>query len=251
MIPFKTLKIEYDDNHLFVTVIIKNKICHIDLSQIVINDMNFKSLLIFVVFLTGVVNVSAHPVSYKGAFGLMSYNTSEMTEVMLTYSLSSQFALAGLYLKDAKSEFYIPRVNLLAKRWNNDDSQANIYLSAGIGNEKFNSKTYRAELLEFVADWEDRRYYIYFDHLYLKRDNLDSILLPEQDYNHSKLRLGTAPFLADYSDLNIWLIWQGEKHLDQKQIEMTQFLRFYMKNVLWEIGARSNGGWAFNYMVHF
>lgn len=197
------------------------------------------------------INAFAHPVSYKDAIGLMSYNTPQMNEILLTYSFTPHFAAAGNYLRDGKSEFYIPRANFLLKRWNNDDSQGNIYLSGGAGYEKFNSKTYGTRLAELVADWESRKYYVYFDHLYLNRDNQDNIQLASRDYNHSKLRAGMAPFLADYTDLNVWLILQGEKHLNEDQIEMTQFLRFYIKNTLWEIGARFDGGWAFNYMIHF
>ncbi len=193
----------------------------------------------------------AHPVSYKGATGLMSYNNPQMNEILLTYSFTPNFALAVNYLRDSKSEFYIPRLNFLLQRWNNEDSQANIYLSGGAGYEKFNSKNFSAKLIELVADWENRQYYVYFDHLYLNRDNQDNLLLPERYYNHSKFRLGTAPFLAEYKDLNVWLIVQGEKHVNKSQIEMTQFLRFYIKNILWEVGARFDGGWAFNYMVHF
>ena len=202
-------------------------------------------------FLLFYSSAQAHPVSYKDAIGLMSYNTHEMNEILLTYSFSPRFAVAGMYLRDSKSEFYIPRVNVLLKRWNNEDSQGNVYLSGGSGYEKFDSKNYGVGLAEFVADWESRKYYIYFDHLYLNRSNDLNTLLPDKYYNHSKLRVGTAPFLADYSDLNVWLILQGEKHLNETNIEITQFLRFYMKNTLWEVGARFDGGLAFNYMVHF
>jgi hypothetical protein len=193
----------------------------------------------------------AHPVSYKDAIGLMSYNTPQMNEILLTYSLNPNFAVATTYLRDTKSEFYVPRLNFLVKRWNNDDSQANIYLSGGAGYENFDSKNYGVRLGELVMDWESRKYYVYFDHIYLNRDNENNTLLTEKEYNHSKFRVGTAPFLADYADLNIWLILQAEKHLNQEQIEMTQLLRFYIKNSLWEVGAGFNGGWAFNYMVHF
>lgn len=193
----------------------------------------------------------AHPTSYKDAVGLMSYNTPQMNEILLTYSLSHKFAVATTYLRDSKSEFYVPRLNFLVKRWNNEDSQGNIYLSGGAGYEKFSSKNYGVRLGELVMDWESRKYYVYFDHLYLNRDNESNPALVEKEYNHSKFRVGTAPFLADYADLNVWLILQAEKHLNQDQIEMTQFLRFYIKNTLWEVGAGFNGNWAFNYMVHF
>ena len=194
-------------------------------------------------------NSFAHPVSYKDAVGIMSYNNSKMNEVLLTYSINPKFAVATTYLRDSQSEFYIPRINFLLKRWNNDDSQANIYLSAGAGYEKFNSNNYGVRLGEVVADWENRKYYTYAEHLYLNRDNDQNTLIPEKNYNHTKVRIGFAPFLADYSDLNVWLILQTEKH-NNESIQSTQFLRFFMKNVLWEIGAGFDGSMAFNFMVH-
>ncbi len=205
-------------------------------------------LVLFNVFIS--LQVVAHPVSYKDAFGIMSYNTPKMNEILLTYSLNYNYAVAAYYLRDSQSEFYIPRANFLLKRWNNTDSQGNIYLSGGLGTEKFNSKNYGVGLYEIVADWESRKYYTYIEHLYLDRNNVDNPLLSSKSYNHTKARLGFAPFLADYNDLNVWVITQFEKHNDENQIEATQFLRFYMKNILWEIGAGFNGAIAFNFMIH-
>ncbi len=211
--------------------------------------MKITTLLLFASLITSLA--VAHPTSYKGATGLMSYNTPEMNEILLTYSLQHNFAVAAFYLRDSNSEFYVPRLNYLVKRWNNESSQGNLYLSAGAGVEKYNSEKYGVRLAELVADWESREYYIYLDHIYLNRDNELNPNLVQKNYNHTKFRVGTAPFLADYEDLNIWLIMQAEKHLDEKQIELTQFLRFYVKNSLWEVGAGFNGNWAFNYMIHF
>lgn len=205
--------------------------------------------LMVLIFLIG-SNVMAHPVSYKGATGIMSYNSAATNELLLTYSLSSRFALGTTYLRDSSSEFYIPRVNFLLARWNEENSQANIYVSAGSGWEKFNSKTYNVQLGEIIADWESRKYYLYLEHQYLRRNNQDNTLIPEQDYNHTKARLGFAPFLAEYDELNVWAILQFDKHLNKTQIEATPFLRFYIKNVLWEIGAGFSGNFAFNFMIH-
>ncbi|MBK9294506.1 MAG: hypothetical protein IPM57_08685 [Oligoflexia bacterium] len=192
----------------------------------------------------------AHPTSYKGATGIMSYNTPTTNELLLTYSLSHRFALATTYLRDSSSEFYIPRANFLLARWNEHDSQANIYLSGGSGWEKFNNKTYSAHLAELIADWESRKYYVYLEHQYLRRNNIDNNLLATQDYNHSKARFGIAPFLAEFDELNVWAILQFDKHLNNTQIEATPFLRFYIRNVLWEIGAGFNGSFNFNFMIH-
>jgi hypothetical protein len=192
----------------------------------------------------------SHPVSYKGATGIMSYNTATSNDLLLTYSLTHKFAVAATYIREEESEFQIPRLNYLVKRWNNDDSQGNFYLSGGAGVEKYKNKNYDAKLAEVVADWEDRQYYIYFEHLHLVRENQLNTFLPETSHNHSKFRLGTAPFLADFEDLNIWYILQWDKHNEPK-IELTQFVRIFRKNALIEIGAGFNNNWAFNYMFHF
>ncbi len=207
------------------------------------------SLLVLVLGLnTGVAQ--AHPVSYQDGIGIMSYNSQKMNELLLTYSFTPRFAVAHTYLRDSKSEFYIPRANFLLKRWNESESQANVYLSLGSGLEQFGSKASSAHLGELVLDWESRKYYTYFEHLYIKRENTTNAAIPLQDYNHTKLRFGIAPFLGDYEDLNIWFITQFEKHNDENQISSTQFLRFYRKNVLWEIGAGFDGSFAFNFMIH-
>jgi hypothetical protein len=192
----------------------------------------------------------AHPVSYKDALGIMSYNSQRMNELLLTYSFSPKIAVAHAYLREFESEYYIPRVNFLVKRWNNSDSQGNVYLSGGSGKEKYESNSYNVHLGELVVDWENRKYYTYFEHLYLKRENDKNSLALDLDQNHSKLRLGFAPFLADYEDLNVWYIIQFERHNDEKQNEATQFLRFFRKNVLWEVGAGFDGSVAFNFMIH-
>ena len=195
-------------------------------------------------------SVLAHPVSYQDGIGIMSYNSQKMNELLLTYSFTPRFALAHTYLRDSGSEFYIPRANLLLRRWNEPDSQANIYTSFGSGSEKFGTKTSSTHLGEVVLDWESRKYYTYLEHLYLRRNNTANAALPQQDYNQTKLRLGFAPFFADYGDLNVWLIAQFDKHIDGKRIETTQFLRFYLKNVLWEVGSGFDGSIAFNFMIH-
>lgn len=192
----------------------------------------------------------AHPVSYQDGVGIMSYNTSNTTEILLTYSLSPKFAVAHTYLRDSKSEFFIPRFNSLAKRWNNSESQANIYMSLGSGIEKFGTESAPAHLGELVIDWESRKYYTYLEHLYINRSSSMNSQALSPNYNHTKLRLGFAPFLADYEDLNIWFVTQFDRHGDAKQIDATQFLRFYRKNVLWEIGAGFDGSLAFNFMIH-
>ncbi len=135
----------------------------------------------FFLILISSLQITAHPVSYKDAVGIMSFNNSQMNEILLTYSLSNRFALAHTSIREKKSEFYIPRLNWLAKRWNNEDSQGNLYLSAGAGLEKYDNSTSSVRLGEVIADWESRKYYTYLEHLYMFRDNKNNPIWPEQD----------------------------------------------------------------------
>ncbi len=105
----------------------------------------------------------AHPVSYKDAFGIMSYNSPKTNELLLTYSLNPKFAVAGTYLRDSKSEFSIPRADFLLQRWNNVDSQGNFYLTVGSFTERsdtflnqpgivhFQKPIRRKELLQIIT----------------------------------------------------------------------------------------------------
>lgn len=196
------------------------------------------------------LQAQAHPVSYKGAVGVMSFNSAVANEMLLTYSFNPHFAGAWTYLREQKSEFQIPRVNVLLKRWNNDDSQGNVYFSGGAGFEKFNSKNYNAGLGEVILDWESRKYYSSIEHQYFFRNNEANPTLASKDLQKTKARLGFAPFLADYDDLNVWYMAEFNHGNFEDKIEAMQFLRFYMKNVLWEVGAGFDGSFAFNLMVH-
>lgn len=196
------------------------------------------------------IEAGAHPVAYKDAIGVMSYNSPTANELMLTYSFSPRAAASMTYLREAKSEFYIPRANFLVQRWNNEDSQGNVYFSVGAGVEKFDSKNYDTKLAELVTDWESRKYLLAFEEQYFNRKNQNNPLLTQENFSKSKLRLGFAPFLADYNDLNVWYIAEFNSTSENPQIQTTQFMRFYIKNILWEVGAGFDGSFAFNFMLH-
>lgn len=210
--------------------------------------MWFRWLAPLLLFFT--VESSAHPVAYKDALGVMSYNSQDTNELMLTYSFTPRFALATTYLREAKSEFYLPRANFLVQRWNNEESQGNVYFSLGAGIEKYDSKNYDAVLAELIADWESRKYLVAIEEQYFQRKNQNNPLLAHENYNKSKLRLGFAPFLADYNDLNVWYIAEFNSTSEKPQIQTTQFMRFFIKNILWEVGAGFDGSFTFNFMLH-
>jgi hypothetical protein len=98
-------------------------------------------------------------VSFKDSFSIISATSKGMREHSLNYSFSHRLALSYAYLNFDESDFHIPRGNFLLKRWNELDSQANIYLSLGAGSEKVQGQSRSVSLGEFILDWESRKYY--------------------------------------------------------------------------------------------
>ncbi len=204
--------------------------------------------LLLVLIASFSIQVQAHPVSYQGATSLMSYNKPDENELLLTYSFKSYLAGGLYYFKVDDVNYTLPRVNFLAKRWNNEDSQGNIYLSAGFGGEKSYDQTKGVGFAAVDLDWESRKYYTAASYSRFFRDHSEPQLRP--DFEMMKLRAGVAPYLAEYNEINAWFILQADKQNDTG-VELTQFVRLFYRNVLVELGAGFNGNWAFNYMVHF
>lgn len=208
----------------------------------------FRVFVVSLLVVIAAVVADAHPVSFKGATSLMSYNKEGESELQLAYSVTSKFAVAANYIKLEESSYSLARVNYLLQRWNNEESQGNIYLSAGYGVENTLDEKKGVGLVSVDADWESRKYYIASQYTRLLRDNIST--RSDVDYEMSKLRLGVAPYLAEFHELNTWFIVQFDKQNDQS-IQTTQFIRLFYKNALIELGANLSGGWAFNYMIHF
>lgn len=209
--------------------------------------------LITVLFLS--VPGWSHPVSFKGGTSLMSYNSDLESDVMLTYSYDFWGSVGLRYLnfrdltadymapgQSHQSEFTFAQGNFLLKRWNQEHSQTNIYLSGGAGIEKNSGKTTSAQVIETQADWESRQYYVLGNYQRVFREKAD-------DLQVAKGRLGFAPFIGDYEDLNIWVIAEAVK-MNDMDVQLNQILRFYHKNVLWEFGGNFKGSLIFNFMVH-
>ncbi|WP_142696009.1 hypothetical protein [Bdellovibrio sp. NC01] len=178
----------------------------------------------------------------------MSYNKDQHNEFLLTYSVKSYLAAAVYYFREGDVNFTIPRVNYLAKRWNNEDSQGNIYLSGGYGYERSFNQTVGAGFGAIDVDWESRKYYTAASYERFLRQDQDDISRP--DFEVMKVRAGVAPYLAEFNEINTWFILEAQK-MNDTPVVLTQFVRLFYKNVLVELGAGFDGGWAFNYMVHF
>lgn len=175
---------------------------------------------------------------------------------MFSYSHRYWLAFAThysrVYLEDEGQYFEMAGagVNTLLKRWNNPTSQGNVYLSLAQGREFSKELSTRdVTKVDLDADWEDRRYYIATAYRRFFRSNHDNDPFKVRDLDIKKLRLGFAPYLGEFDELNTWFITEF-KQINSETIEVIPMLRFYYRNALWEIGSSLRGGWLFNFMLH-
>ena len=150
--------------------------------------------LILLVFL--ISNLSAHPVIFKN--GKVFWLTQNPTYNDLRFGISktSNWYIGFRLLEDRKEEktFALMNNNILAKRWNNENSQANLYLLSSVGLNTKSSKV--MSTVGVHGDWENRRFMV-------------MEMLEYYSYNDSLVsntRLAFSPFTVDYSKISTWLI---------------------------------------------
>lgn len=194
------------------------------------------------------INVSfSHPVIYKGGWIYQGTFMPKMNENMLGHTFHPNFAVvtkSQSFENDANYRDYTIGLNSLVKRWLQEDSQGNIYLGAHFGHYKNDQDDGLGGHGFLMADWEDRDHYVmtrsrryYFDGK------------QQQDF---LIRYGFAPFVGGMDQLQPWLILQAFYYKYQsREVILTPMLRFFYKNVLWEMGSSTKGDTFITLMVHY
>jgi len=191
----------------------------------------------------------AHPVSYKGAIGFMAWNQPFLSDYWLTYSFLPNAAVAAraMRMQMPQGEYlvYFPQLDFLLKRWNNSDSQANIYAYGGFGGAKFQNQNGHAGQLGIEADAESRRLFILG-----KWEVMWSNIV--ETFQHGEFRVGISPYDAEFNEIASWLILQVQYHPTLKPTyAVTPLYRMFYRNVLWEVGVGIKAEWMLNFMFHF
>ena len=187
-------------------------------------------------------SVSAHPVIFKNGKVFWITQNSSFNDIRLGVSKTNSWLIGGRLLEDRKSNetFALVNNNYLAKRWNNRNSQANLYLLSSIGLNTKNSKSMGT--IGIHGDWEDRRFMFmqmieHFSH--------NSALV-------SNTRLAYSPYTVDYSKTSTWLIahYRIEYNDNQYSYMFIPVIRLFKKNYLFEIGYNGNDSFL-SFMTHF
>jgi hypothetical protein len=179
---------------------------------------------------------------------LKSMAREDMSETSLTYTFYRQLAVGvevdRLLLGANDTHWGLIELNALLKRWNGDHSQANIYLLTGGGGFLSEDQEEWAGKWGLQADYETRQFYTLAAFSSWHSESIDT--------NYALYRIGFAPFVAGYNDLNLWAILQLDYNKDMRnEVQITPFLRFFYKNILWEMGSSLRGNFYWQFMVHF
>lgn len=195
----------------------------------------------------------AHPVSFEDGFSIMSEANEMVQEGSFIYS-PKWWLGTGLVVEklDQERMYTSAHIGWLVKRWNLEEAQGNFYLFGGPG--YFNHKSPQGSTekdggflrLGAQADYETRR--IYTALRYTERRDFSRFDLLDDRFEAS---LGFAPYLANFSELNSWVIFRAMALERFEYIDYVPTLRFFYQNFLWEVGMSFRGMAQVNFMVRF
>ncbi len=181
--------------------------------------------------------VYANPISYPGGPMVMLENDTMQNSALVNYTLTPQDAIGYrlLYDRDSQATFHGAQWDHLIKRWNNPDSQANIYAfgAAGVIDEPHQADYdfAPAAMTGLQADWESRRYFVLYENKLKLADDQNF-----QQFTQTA-RIGIAPYVAESGALHTWLMVQIDHRPERDdQITTTPLVRFFYSNYLVEAG---------------
>lgn len=186
----------------------------------------------------------AKPIAYANGTTVMAeYGAGTMTEAQAFYAPSYRYSFGGSYTSlqsDVSGENrYITyaRLNYLAKRWNREAAQANVFVWGGVGSAHLSP----VDTEQFAwnvggqFDYETRRVYA----------SVKTDLHEAAGYSHriDTLQLGLAPYRHDYQTLATWFVLQGRHYTGDiyDGTEWAGLLRLFKNNTWLEAGLTLDG----------
>lgn len=210
--------------------------------------------LLGLTFMALLISTSAHarPVSYPGGWTSMISNNGEEHALHIHYSPTAKYSIGYKAMVDDDAEYDLNafQLNYLIKRWNNSDSQANVYLKTALGVAHseygdFDNKYTGAGFAGIAADWENRRFFTSYENRYLDAGTIAN------KYTQSA-RIGVAPYIGDYGDLHTWLMLEVNYDPEGKDpITVTPLVRLFKDINLVEAGISNQGDVLLNWYLRF
>ena len=196
----------------------------------------------------------AKPIAFAhGTTVMAEYGAGTMEELQVFYAPRFSYSVGGGHLRlgsdiDGRTrDITYARLNYLAKRWNREASQANIFVWGGLGsaNVSEDADDHFAWNAGVQVDYETRRVYA----------SLKSDLHESSGFSHriDTLQLAMAPYEHDYDKLATWFVLQGRRYTGEifDGTEVALLLRLFKGNTWIEAGATTDGKLQAMLMVNF
>ena len=198
-----------------------------------------KCIILLAIFLS---LLQAHPVVFKGGKVIWLIDSPNITEIRFGKTFTKKF-YSGVRVFNDKyidQSYIASNNNLLVKRWNASNYQANIYALSSIGLNIDSEKSMYN--LGLHTDWENRRFMVMH-------------VIEYSSFNEStknSVRLAFTPKITDYKGTAVWLIGQYTNYsFDDKNNEMLMpVIRILKRNYLLEFGGNGNETFL-TLMTHF
>jgi hypothetical protein len=188
----------------------------------------------------------ARPVSYVGGTTLDLGHHGDKTQAVLHYTPVRFWSIGYRYLvrKSHQTESHSLQNNFLVHRFNQPESQANIYLQASLGIAHQVQHDLKPNYdLGLMLDWEDRRFLLSYQNRY-------SFYTEAVDLFEHTARIGMAPYVGGYGDVHTWLMLQvDQESLQAKTWLLTPLVRLFYSVHLAEIGYSLEGSLLLNYTL--
>lgn len=176
----------------------------------------------------------------------MQKNDFNKNSLHIHYSPTAKDSIGwrGEYNRDEDFQMQTLAYNRLLKRWNMEDAQANSYLKLAVGAAEQDGDFEPAASIGFAGDYETRRIFTSYEARYLDAGFSDSFT--------QKGRVGLAPYIGEYDDLQTWLMVEvAHEPEGRDEFVATPLVRFFKDEYMWEIGVSTQKDVLFNWIVRF
>lgn len=173
-------------------------------------------------------------------------------EAWVNYAVTARDAIGvgGLYMRSddklKRRELAELTYTRLLQRWNTRDSQANVWLLAGVGGVQGNDFAGTKTMLSpgIQLDYETTRVYVSATGRLYRASGIN--------HDYGSVRAGFSFYEVDYEETQPWLIVEARRMRGlSDKLEITPMLRFINKGYFVEAGVNNSRQLRFNFMYIF
>ena len=198
---------------------------------------------------------NAGPMGYKDSWMMMGDISSNWREVFANYAITPRdaFGVSNTYMRsdnhttaDNVSEVTYTR---LLHRWNEKNSQTNVWFMGGIGSAAIHEQNKNNEIKTIASpgiqfDYETTRLYFATTGRFYRASNLN--------HDYRSIKGGFSFYEPHYSETQPWFILEARRMTDlSATTEVTPMLRLINKSYFVEAGISNSHELRFNFMAIF